>query len=325
MRRREFLVALGLFPAAAARAQGAPKRRIGFLGGSAAAQQWPVRLSAFRAALAGMGYVEGRNVSFEYRWAEGHNERLPALAAELVADNVDVIVVLAGTGSALAAKGATARIPIVFRIAGDPVEFGLVAHLNEPGGNATGITTIGAELGPKQLELLHELVPSSSVFAVLSNPTNPVAESASRHLAAAGTQLGVQLQFVRATVDADIEPAFAKARETGAGALLIGSDAFFNSRNERVAGLALKYALPTVSPYREFAEAGGLMSYGGSITEASGQAGVYTGRVLNGEAPGALPVIQPRTFELVLNLKTAKALGLTVRPTLLARADEVIE
>jgi putative ABC transport system substrate-binding protein len=325
MRRRDFLVGLGLFSAAAARAQGASNRRIGFLGGSAAAQQWPVRLSAFRAGLADMGYVEGRNVSFEYRWAEGQSERLPALAAELVSDNVDVIVVLAGTGSALAAKTATARIPIVFRIAGDPVEFGLVAHLNEPGGNATGITTIGAELGPKQLQLLHELVPSSSVFAVLSNPTNPVAESASRHLAAAGTRLGLQLHFVRATVDAEIEPAFAKARDTGAGALLIGSDAFFNSRNERIAGLALKYALPTVSPYREFAEAGGLMGYGGSIMEASRQAGVYTGRVLKGEAPGALPVIQPRTFELVLNLKTANALGITVPLSLQAQADEVIE
>lgn len=325
MRRREVVVGLGLLAATGAGAQGGPKRRIGFLGGSAAGQQWPVRLAAFREALAEMGYVEGRNVSFEYRWAEGHSERLPALAAELVAENVDVIVVLAGTGSALAAKGATARIPIVFRIAGDPVEFGLVAHLNEPGGNATGITTIGAELGPKQLELLHELVPSSSAFAVLSNPTNPVADSASRHLAAASTQLGVQLHFVRAAADAEIEPAVAKARDTGAGALLVGSDAYFNSRNARIAGLALKYALPTVSPYREFAEAGGLMSYGGSITEASRQAGVYTGRVLNGEAPGVLPVIQPRTFELVLNLKTAKALSITVPLSLQAQADEVIE
>ena len=318
------LVALGMLAGLPVAAQEAPKRRIGLLG-SAAPQQWTSRLVAFRAGLAETGYVEDRNLTIEYRWAEGHNRRLPALAAELVASNVDVIVVLGGTGSALAAKAASARIPVVFRIAGDPVEFGLVARLNEPGGNATGVTTIGAEMGPKQLELVHELVPSSSVFAVLTNPTNPLAESVSGRLAAAAKQLGLELLFVLVSADEGFEAALAKARDTWSGALVISADTFFNSRNGRIAALALKHGLPTISPYREFAEAGGLMAYGGSIAEASRQAGVYTGRILNGERPEALPVIQPRTFEFVLDLKTANALGITVPVSLQAQADEVIE
>jgi putative ABC transport system substrate-binding protein len=324
MRRREFLVALGVLAGMPLAAQDAPKRRIGLLG-SASPEQWTARLVAFRAGLADAGHVEGRNLTIEYRWAEGRNRRLPALAAELVASKVEVIVVLGGTASALAAKAASTRIPVVFRIAGDPVEFGLVAGLNEPGGNATGVTTIGAEIGPKQLELLRELVPSSSVFAVLTNPTNPLADSASRQLPAAAKQLGLELHFIHATADAELDAAFAKARDTRASGVLITADTFFNSRNGHIAGLALKHGFPTISPYREFTEAGGLMAYGGSVAEASRQAGVYTGRILNGEKPGALPVVQPRTFEFVLNLKTAKALGITIPLSLQAQADEVIE
>jgi putative ABC transport system substrate-binding protein len=324
MRRREFLVALGVLAVMPAAAQDTAQRRIGVLG-SASPEQWVRRLDAFRTGLAESGYVEGRNISVEYRWAEGHNERLPGLAAELVASNVDVIVVLGGTASALAAKRASQRIPVVFRIAGDPVEFGLVARLNEPGSNATGVTTIGAEIGPKQLEILHELVPSSSAFGVLFNPTSPLAESASRQLAAAAKQLALDLHAVFASTDETIEAAFQKVRDVGAGALVVTADTFFNSRNTRIAALALKHGLPTISAYREFTEAGGLLAYGGSVKEASRLAGVYTGRILNGEQPGALPVIQPRTFELVINLKTAKALGLTVPLSLQAQAEEVIE
>ena len=275
--------------------------------------------------MAEAGYVEGQNVSVEYRWAQGRNARLPALAAELVATDVEAIVVLGGTASARAAKAATSRIPIVFRIAGDPVEFGLVARLNEPGGNATGITTIGAEIGPKQLQLLRELFPSSTAFAVLINPTSPLAETARRQFAAAAGQLGLEVHFVAASADEQFEAAFAEVRQSRAGALAISADTFFNSRNERIAELALKQALPTISPYREFAEAGGLLAYGGSIAEASRQAGVYTGRILNGATPGALPVIQPSTFELIINLKTAKALGVTMPLALQAQAHDVIE
>ncbi len=324
MRRREFLVALGVLAVMPAAAQDTAKRRIGLLG-SASPEQWVRRLDAFRTGLAESGYVEGRNISVEYRWAEGHNERLPGLAAELVASNVDVIVVLGGTASALAAKRASQRIPVVFRIAGDPVEFGLVARLNEPGSNATGVTTIGAEIAPKQLEILRELVPSSSAFGVLFNPTSPLAESASRQLAAAAKQLAPDLHSVFASTDETIEAAFRKVRDVGAGALVVTADTFFNSRNTRIAALALKHGLPTISAYREFTEAGGLLAYGGSVKEASRLAGVYTGRILNSEQPRALPVIQPRTFELVINLKTAKALGLTVPLSLQAQAEEVIE
>jgi putative tryptophan/tyrosine transport system substrate-binding protein len=326
MRRREVIALMGgtaAWPLGVC-AQQSDNPVIGVLG-SASAQPWTARLRAFREGLAATGFAEGRNVVIEYRWAEGHNDRLPALAAQLVDKKVRVIVVLGNTASAIAAKAATDAIPIVFRVAGDPVELGLVEHMNRPGRNVTGLTTLGVEVGPKELELLRELVPSASVVAALVNPSNPLTQILSRTLLAAARKLDLELHMLFASADPDFESIFAELKELRADALVIGVDAFFNSRNERIAALALRNAVPAISPYREFAEAGGLMSYGGSIVEASRQAGVYTGRIMNNERPGDLPVLQSAKFELVLNLNTAKALRLTIPPTLLARADEVIE
>jgi putative ABC transport system substrate-binding protein len=298
---------------------------IGILG-SAVPQQWTARLRAFREGLGEMGYVEGRNVVMEYRWAEGHNERLPALAADLVALKPAVIVVLGNTHSAVAAKGATDTIPIVFRVAVDPVEFGLVDRMNQPGGNLTGVTTLGVSVGPKQLELFHELLPSTTTLAALVNPSNPgLTAILARDLPAAAQRLRLHLHLLSASADDELEQVFARLKELQAGGLVIGADTFFNSRNERIATLALQHAIPTVSPYREFVEAGGLMSYGGSIADASRLAGAYTGRILKGERPGDLPVLQATKFEFLINLKTATALGVTIPLILQAQADEVIE
>jgi putative ABC transport system substrate-binding protein len=297
---------------------------IGFLGNETATL-WADRLAAFRRGLNETGYVEGRNVAIEYRWAEGQNDRLPALAVDLVQRQVSVLVVLGGTASALAAKTATATLPVVFRIAVDPVEAGLVAGLNRPGGNVTGVTTMGAELGSKQLELLHELVPATSV-ALLINPTNPsIARIQSKDVPAAALKLGVDLHVLNASVERDFDAAFAKMRELRVGGLVIGADTFLNARSEQLASLAARHAVPSISPYREFTRAGGLMSYGASISGASRQVGSYVGRILKGEKPADLPIEQPTLFEFVMNMKAAKALGLLVAPTLLARADEVIE
>src|SRR5215204_6479207 len=326
MRRRDILAGLGVasaWPLVARVEAGLPV--IGVLG-SAWPDQWADRLRAFRQGLGETGYVEGKNVALEYRWAEGRNHRLLALAAELVRQPVAVIVVLGNTPSVIAAKAATTTVPVVFRVAVDPVELGLVPSLSRPGGNLTGVTTLGAKVGAKQLELLRAIVPTASSFGLLVNPTNPVlAEPQTRDLAAVTGALGVRLDVVAASTDRELEAAFATLRERGTKALVIGADALFNSRNEEIAALAIASKMPAISPYREFAAAGGLISYGGSIAEGSRQAGVYTGRILNGEKPADLPVQQVSRLELVINAKTAQAFALSLPPTLIALADEVIE
>src|SRR6476620_3034661 len=328
MRRRDFISALGSAAAAwpmIAQGQQSAVPVIGLLG-SASPDWYAERLRAFREGLGQTGYVEGRDVTMEYRWADGRYDRLPPLAAELVKQQVTLIATLGNTASTLAAKAATSTIPIVFRIAADPVEVGLVASLARPGGNLTGVTTLGVEVGPKQLALLHEVVPGATVVAVLINPANPtVAENQSRVLPAAARTLGLSLHVLNASTDRDFDAVFASLAELRAGALVIGVDAFFNSRSDRLAALAARHAVPTVSAYQEFTAAGGLMSYGGSIVASSRQAGVYAGRILKGEKPADLPVMQSTKVNLIINLRTAKTLGLNVPITLQAAADEVIE
>jgi putative ABC transport system substrate-binding protein len=328
MHRREFVSLIGgivaLLPGVA-RAQQTAMPVIGFLG-SETLDAWTGRLAAFRQGLNEAGFAEGRNVKIEYRWAEGHNDRLPALAADLVRQRVTVLVALGGTASALAAKAATATIPIVFRMATNPVESGLVASFNRPGGNVTGVTTMGADLGSKQLEILREMVPATTVMALLINPTNPsIANFQIRDVPAAALKLGVQLHMLNASTERDFEPVFSTLSKLNVGGLVIGADTFLNTKSEQLAALAVRYSIPTISPYREFAKAGGLMSYGANIVAASRQAAVYVGRILKGEKAGDLPIEQPTIFELVINAKAAKSLGLSVAPTLLSRADEVIE
>jgi putative ABC transport system substrate-binding protein len=326
MRRRDFTPLLAAYAIVSPRwafAQQAAGPVIGFLGAETA-ELFASRLSAFRQGLLETGYVEGRNLTIEYRWAKGHNDRLPALADDLVRRQVRVIVT-GGTPAALAAKAATATIAIVASLAVDPLAVGLVASLARPGGNATAVTTLGAEIGPKQLELLHELLPRATV-AFLVNPTNPaMADTESRKLFTAAGMLGLQLRVMEASSEPDFEPAFAHMRSLHADALIIGNDLFFNSRLAQLADLALRHAVPAMHQFREFAAAGGLMSFGGSVADAYRRNGVYTGRILKGEKPADLPVQQSTEVELVLNLRTAKALGLTMPPTLLARADEIIE
>jgi putative ABC transport system substrate-binding protein len=327
MRRRAFITLLGGTAAGwplAARAQQPAVPVVGLLG-SESRDLSADRLGALLQGLSEAGYVEGRNVAIEYRWAEGQADRMPALAAELVRRQVSVIVTFASTAAALAAKAATTTIPIVSPMAADPVAVGLVASLNRPGGNLTGVTSLNAELYPKRLELLHELVPAATLIAFLVNPTNANAEADTGDAQAAARTLGVRLHVLHARTERDFDGSFASLAQLGAGALVISSDPLFNLRSEQLGALALRHAVPTIFQTRAFAAAGGLMSYGVSVADIFRLAGVYTGRVLNGEKPADLPVQLATKFELFINLETAKALGLTVPLPLLTRADEVIE
>jgi putative tryptophan/tyrosine transport system substrate-binding protein len=296
---------------------------VGFLNGASREGYAPL-VAAFRQGLKEAGYVEGQSVTIEYRWAEGQYDRLPSLAADLVQHKVTVIAATT-TPAALAAKAATTTIPIVFTTSADPLQMDLVASLSRPAANVTGATQLNVEVAPKRLELLHELIPTATIVALLVNPTSPAAETLSRELLAAARTLGLQLHVLEAAAERDFETVFATLVQLRARGLVIASDPFFTGRREQLAALALRHAVPAIYQYREFAAAGGLVSYGGSITDTYRLAGVYTGRILKGEKPADLPVQQSTKVELIINLKTAKALGLEVPRTLIARADEVIE
>jgi putative ABC transport system substrate-binding protein len=326
MRRREFITLLGSAAAAwpfAARTQQPAMRVIGFLGGESP-DLYTERLRGFRQGLSETGYAEGRNVAIEYRWAEGRNDRLPALAAELVQRNVNVIVTGGGFTAAKAAQIATTKIPIVFQVGADPIQIGLVTSLNRPGGNLTGVNSLNGELAPKQLELLHELVPAATSVGFLQNPTN-FREPTLIEMQAAARALGLQLHALYASTERDFDAVFATMAQVRAGGLVIAADPFLQSRSKELGSLALRHALPGIAQLREFVAAGGAMSYAGSIREQLRLVGAYTGRILNGEKPADLPVQQSTKVDLIINLKTAKALGLTVPLALQASADELIE
>ena len=330
MRRREFMKVIAGSAAAwplAARAQQPTVPVVGFLN-AASPDQFAHVVRAFRLGLNETGYVEDRTVTIEYRWADGQYDRLPALAADLVGRGVNVIATGSNIVAAMAAKTATATIPIVFLTGGDPVRDGFVASLNRPGGNLTGVTTLNVEIGPKRFEVLRELLPTTSTMAVLINPNNHPAlvETYIRQAQGLARPLGLQtIHILQATTERDLDSAFSTAIKRGAGGLVINPDTFFSGQSAQLASLALRHMLPTISPYREFVTAGGLMSYGGSLIDQYRLVGVYVGRILKGEKPADLPVQQVSRVELIINLKTAKALGLSVTPSLLGRADEVIE
>ena len=325
MNRRGLLLLLAgaMTAARALRAQQKAMPVIGFLS-SVSPGPLAASVAELRQGLSETGYVEGQNVAIEYRWAEGHYDRLPALAADLVGRKVDVIVASGGSPSALAAKSATSVIPIVFSV-GDPVELGLVASLARPGGNLTGVSLMTVELNPKRLELLSELVPQAKVIALLLNQNNRNTERNIKDVQEAARAKGVQLAILKAGTESEIDAAFGSLVQLRAGALVVATDPFLNSRRDQLVALASRHAVPAMYYWREFATAGGLISYGPSLTAGYRHAGVYAGKILNGAKPADLPVQQPTTFELVVNLNTAKALGLTVPPSILSRADEVIE
>jgi putative tryptophan/tyrosine transport system substrate-binding protein len=327
MKRRAFIALLGGAAtwSLAVRAQQRTMPVIGYIG-TGSRETDAFRLPSFHQGLSESGYAEGRNVSIEYRWAEGHNDRFPAIVAELVRREVAVIAVPASTPGALAAKTATTTIPIVFYIGLDPVELGLVASLNRPGGNLTGVTGWNVTVGPKRLELLHEVLPTATIMALLVNPTSPnLADADSREQQAAARTLGLKLSILHASTEREFDAVFARLAELRASGLVIGTDSLFNTRKEELAALSLHHRVPTIHQYREFAAAGGLMSYGTETADLSRQVGVYTGRILKGEKPAEIPVQQATKVELTVNLKTAKALGLSMPTALLVRADEVIE
>ena len=327
MKRRKFITLLGGAAAAwplAARAQQAALPVIGYLS-SASPDRDAGRLRAFRQGLSETGFIEGRNVAIEYRWADEQHDRLPALAADLVHQQVAVIAQAGHVLGVFAAKAATTTIPIVFVTGVDPVGLGLVASLSRPGVNLTGVTTLGIELEPKRLELLHELIPAARTVGALVNRMHPIAEAQSSELQAAARGLGLKLQILDASTERDFDAVFARLVELQADGLVIATDGLFISQSEHLARLAVRHAMPAIFQLRTFAAAGGLMSYGGDFAEMYRQSGVYVGRILKGEKPVDLPVQQVTRVELVLNLKTAKALGLEIPPALLARADEVIE
>jgi putative ABC transport system substrate-binding protein len=326
MNRRDALRALlGLGAAPlAARAQQPALPVIGFLNSGSPDGEMD-RVRAFRQGLSESGYVEGRNVAIEYRWAENKFDRLAGLARELVDRQVTMIASGFNLAAALAAKAATKTMPVVFQTGVDPVKAGLVASLNRPGGNLTGVINLSNEVVPKHPEFLRELVPAVKVIAVLVNPSNPAAQSISKDAQAAVGKLGLRLHVLHATTERDFEPALSSLRHLQVGALVISPDTLFNSRNAQLAALALQHAIPSSSPFRSYAAAGGLISYGGSVTEQGRQAGIYAGRILKGDKPGNLPVIQATKIELIVNLRTAKALGLTIPQSVLVRADEVIQ
>ena len=316
--RREFITLIGGAAAwpLTARGQQSAMPVVGFLH-SGSPEPNAKRVAAFRTGLSETGHVEGRNVAIEYRWSDGQYDRVPELAAELVRRQVTVIATIDGSESALAAKGATRAIPLIFRIGADPVMLGLVASLNRPGGNVTGVTSLSVEVGPKRLEVLHEFVPAATVVALLLNPTSPFAETLSRDFQQAGRILGLRTHVLHASSERDLSSTFAGLLQLRVGGLVIGSDVFFNTRSEQLAALTVSHAMPAVYQYREFVAAGGLMSYGGSLEDSCRLAGFYTGRVLKGEKPADLPVMQSTKVELFINLKTAKALGLTAPLSLL--------
>ena len=327
MDRRTFIGSVGgglLAVPLAARSQKSAIPVIGFLC-VASSGPWAPFVAAFRQGLNEGGYVEGKNVEIEFRWAEGIDDRLPAMAADLVQRKVAVLVAAGGAATARAAKAATSTIPIVFTLGGDPVKIGLVANLGRPGGNATGVTFHTGQLHAKRLELLRELVPNAGVIAFLANPNNPTFESNVKAVEDTASSVGQQVRVLKASTAQEIDVAFTALVQLRAGALLVASEGFFLDRREQIAALTARYRVPASFELREFVTAGGLMSYGASLSEVYRQAGIYTGKIINGAKPADLPVLQPAKVELVINLKTAKVLGVNIPQSLLLRADEVIQ
>jgi len=327
MRRREFVALLGgaaawTFPARAQPPTTMPV--VGYLGPESP-QTFASRINAFRDGLAQAGYVEGRNVAIEFRWAEGHYDRLSALAADLVDRQVALLVAPGGAPVALAAKSATATIPIVFEMGGDPVALGVVRSLNRPEGNLTGVSSLSVALGPKRIELLHEMLPTAATIAVVVNPTSPTADAQRANMDEAAKRLNLRLHVLHASTEQEFGAVFDALPQIGASGLAFTSDPFYANRSQQLARLAVRHAIPAVHQSRDFTLAGGLMSYGGNFVQSHRQAGTYAGRILRGEKPSDLPVQQVTSVELLINLKAASALGITVPLALIARADEVIE